>query len=325
MFTDDEREVLHTILNRVSANPYANYQAFSRSVARIADEEEMPLALLDACRQVRDERRSGTVRGHVLRNCPLDRDLSVRSRTDVDDRHAERSGFVSEAFVALTARLTEMPLMAYRDSNRGRFFDDVIAVEGYSSKQSAFSDGDLVYHSDRSMHWARPDQVHLLAMMSPEREVVYTSYADGRALINRLSPQEQGTLREKYFVTSFQAGPRGATPSEAHSILEGKATVRYVDTITTVAPGSPPDAKDALIAVKNALTLVRKQCHRLVTGDLLILENQEGLHCRDIMEMWDASRPQTRWLLKAYSFRDDKSADSFAGKWSGNIRGLIPG
>lgn len=319
--SDGERHEIFVALADIAANPYTDYVAFRKAVVELAVSTSLPHFLPDACMKMREERASGIANVHVLRNCPLDRELPPLSPDDpLSDKYAKKKTFIGEAFVALVAELGGTPLLAYSGTNEGRFFDDVIAITRYSGMQSAFGDRDLVYHNDRSAHWARPDLVSLLAMRSPEQEVTYTSYVDGRDLLQLLSSGCQETLRQSYFVTDHS---NGSSPEvETHPILAGRR-IRYIDTITTVAAHAPVEARDALIALKNALVLARKQRHRLLTGDLMVVENQEGLHCREKMEIKKHERTRTRWLLKTYLFRDDRTVDTFSGTWHGGIRGLI--
>lgn len=320
-FSDTEREEIFAALAQISANPYTDYVAFQKSIAELVASETLPDSLPEACVKMREERASGIANVHVLRNCPLDKELPPLSPDDpLSDKYASKQTFVGEAFVALVAELGGTPLLAYSGANEGRFFDDVIAITRYSGMQSAYGDRDLVYHNDRSAHWARPDLVALLAMRSPEEEVTYTTYVDGRELLLQLTPEHQDILRQSYFITDHSHG--SSPPVEAHPILVGRS-IRYIDTITMVAANAPVEARDALIALKNALVLGRKQRHRLLTGDLMIVENQEGLHCRDKMEIEHQERTRTRWLLKTYLFRDHQAVDAFSGVWHKGIRGLI--
>jgi alpha-ketoglutarate-dependent taurine dioxygenase len=236
-------------------------------------------------------------------------------------KYVTKTTFISEAFVAFVAELSGSPMMAYSATNEGRFFDDVVAIGHYRGTQSAFSDRDLVFHNDRSAHWVRPDLVALLALRSPEDEITYTTYVDGTDLLRLIPTDHRDTLRQAHFITDFSSAGV-AYDAQPHPIVVGRS-IRYVDTVTSVVPTAPVVARDALIALKNALALVEKRRHRLVTGDLLIFENQEGLHCREKMEVRPHDHTRTRWLLKTYFFRHSAAADAYADKWYHGIPGLI--
>ncbi|TDB95654.1 taurine catabolism dioxygenase TauD, partial [Micromonospora fluostatini] len=270
----------------------------------------------------------GTSNAHVLRNCPIDEEIPVLTGADpVADKRAKKKTFVGEAFLALVAALSRTPLMAYSSRNDGDFFTDVVAIDKYHGMQTGFSDSELVYHNDRTAHWARADYIALLGLRCPEQEFIYTSYVDGARLLEHLSAEHEAVLRRPHFVTSFDVYSRDTnrrqSVSDPHAIFEGHHDVRYLDTFTRVNPGAPEAAKDALLALRDALVLAGKQRHRLRTGDLLLFANQAGLHSRDKMEINDAERARTRWLLKTYTFADDAAADRFADRWHGGVRGLI--
>src|SRR5947207_8734622 len=155
----------------------------------------------------------------------------------------------------------------------------------------------------------------------------YTTFVDGHSLLAQLSIKDQEVLRQPYFITPFdafsKAGNSSLTNSGTHAILENHHSFRYLDTHTTAAPGGPVSAKDAIIALQNAIVRANKQRHRLRTADLFTFANQDGLHNREIPEVTDPERARTRWLLKTYAFRDPASARRFAGEWVGGVEGRV--
>lgn len=328
VFTEDERTRLSAFLGTVTDNPYTDYPAFARSITDLATRPGLPGHLVDVLAGVRRERSAGSTNIHALRNCPMDAEIPRLSGVNpVADKRARKKTFLAETFLALVAQLTETPLMAYSSRNNGDFFTDVVAIDRYSGLQTGFSDSELVYHNDRTAHWARADYIALLGLRCPEQDFIYTSFVDGRQLLEHLSARAEAILRQPYFVTAFDVYSRdtnsGQTVSGLHPIFEDEYHVRYFDTFTTVGPGAPDVAKDALLAMHDALTRATKQRHRLLTGDLLLFANQAGLHSRDKMEINDAQRARSRWLLKTYSFADDATADRFADRWHDGVRGRI--
>lgn len=327
VFDDTHRDQLVALLGAIPGNPYDDYAAFSGAVSAAA-RAGVPAAFRDACDRIRRERESGACDVHVLRNCPMDPHIpDLRPDDPVADKRAKKTTFVGEAFLELFAQLTGTPLMAYGSRNDGDFFTDVVAISRYSGMQTGFSDSELVFHNDRTAHWARADFISLLGMRCPEEEVIYTTFVAGRSLLEHLSGEEQEILRKPYFYTPFDVFSRDTnrrqTVSEDHPILENECSFRYLETCTTVTAGAPPEAKDALIAMKNALVRADKKRHRVATGDLLVFANQDGLHSRDKIEIADPDRARTRWLLKTYAFRDQAAASRFEGRWLGGVRGRI--
>ncbi len=328
VLTDAERDELGAALASVTKSPYEDYPAFSRSVGDLVDRGDVPAFFAEAVAGIRAEREAGTSDAHVLRNCPIDEEVPVLGHDDpLADKYAKKTTFVAEVLLELFAQLAGTPLLAYDTRFNGDFFTDVIAINRYSGKQTGFSDGELVFHNDRTAHPVRADFISLVGMRCPEGELTYTGFVEGRALLAHLTAEEQEILRKPYFVTPFDVFSRdnnkSLTVSEAHPILERAHSIRYLDTHTTVAPDSPPEAKDTLIALKNALVRAEKKRHRILTGDLFSFANQDGLHSRDKIEVIDPERARSRWLLKTYAFRDEAMAEQHADKWIDGVRGRV--
>lgn len=328
VLTDAERDELREVLAAVDENPYRDYPAFARAVTNVVERGAVPRFLVEACGRIRRDRESGGPEAHVLRNCPLDPAIPVLDEDDpLSDKYAKKQTFVGEAFLALFGQLLATPLLAYGTRSNGDFFTDVVAIKRYSGMLTGFSDGELTYHNDRTAHPVRADFITLLGLRCPEEDLVYTNFVDGRTLLEQLAAAEQAVLRQPYFVTPFDVFSRernrSLTVSEQHPILENHHSFRYLDTTTTVAGGSPPEAKDALIALKNALARAVKTRHRIRTGDLFTFVNQDGLHSREKLEISDPQRARTRWLLKTYAFRDRAAADRHADKWLGGVPGRV--
>ncbi|MFH9075234.1 TauD/TfdA family dioxygenase [Streptomyces alboflavus] len=328
VLTDAERDELTAVLEGVAKHPYEDYAAFSRAVADVVDRGEVPAFFREVCERVRHDRETGAGEAHVLRNCPLDHEIPVLDLDDpVADKHAKKNTFVAETFLELFGQLVGTPLLSYATRFNGDFFTDVIAINRYSGMQTGFSDSELVYHNDRTAHPVRADFISLLGMRCPEGDYIYTGFVSGRGLLAHLSAEEQETLRQPYFFTPYDVLSRDnngdLTDSGAHPILENEHSFRYLDTSTTVVPGAPEKAKDALLSLKNALVKADKQRHRLLKGDLFTFANQDGLHSRDKMEINDPERARQRWLLKTYAFRDQAAADRHRDRWIDGVQGRV--
>ncbi|HEV2782733.1 MAG TPA: TauD/TfdA family dioxygenase [Actinophytocola sp.] len=327
-FTDAERDGLRAVLRTVRAHPYRDPVAFSAEVAELIDRAEVPPELVEVARRIRKDRETGSAYAHALRNCPLDDHIPLLDQDDpLADKYVKKTTFVAEAFLQLFGHLVGTPLLAYGTRFNGDFFIDVIAINRYRGKQTGFSDGELAFHNDRTAHPVRADFITLLGMRCPDADITYTGFVSGPSLLAMLSEQDQHTLRQPYFYTPFDVLSRdknnALTISDNHPIFYDEHSVRYVDTHTTVTPDAPPEAKDALIALKNALVRAEKVRHRIRTGDLFTFANQEGLHSREHIEINDPERARTRWLLKTYGFRDRETADRYAGRWLAGVPGRV--
>lgn len=327
-FSGTERTALHDALSQVQENPYQDYPAFMRSIGTLFDVQAVPAFFTEACAEIRRQREAGTSHAHVLRNCPIDPEVPELDHDNpLADKYAKKRTFIGEALLALFARLAGTPLLSYASRNNGDFFTDVVAINRYSGQQTGFSDSELMFHNDRTAHPVRADYISLLGMRCPENELIYTGYVDGRDLLAHLSPAEQDVLRQPWFITPFDIFSRETNKdhvvSEVHPILENDHSFRYYATATTVAPGSPDVAKDALIAVGNALLKAKRERHRILTGDLLVFANQDGLHNREKIEIADPNVARTRWLLKTYAFRNQAAAGRHAHRWMRGVPGLV--
>ncbi|WP_354640891.1 TauD/TfdA family dioxygenase [Kitasatospora camelliae] len=326
--SDAERDELAAVLGAVRENPYEDYPVFSRAVAAVVERGAVPEFFTKVTGEIRAERESGRSDAHVLRNCPMDPEVPELDHDDpLADKYAKKKTFVGETLLELFGQLTGTPLLAYDTRFNGDFFTDVVAINRYSGKQTGFSDGELVFHNDRTAHPVRADFISLLGMRCPEGDYIYTGFVGGRSLLTHLTDEEQEILRKPYFITPFDVFSRdnnsSLTVSEAHPILLRQHSIRYLDTHTTVAPDSPPEAKDALLALKNALVRADKTRHRILTGDLFSFANQDGLHSRDKVEINDPVRARERWLLKTYAFRDEAAAERHADRWIDGVRGRV--
>ncbi|MDO0924684.1 TauD/TfdA family dioxygenase [Streptomyces sp. TG1A-8] len=321
-----EHDELYDLLASVGKHPYEDYAAFSRAITDLIDQGRVPAFFTEVCVRVKDERRSGVSQAHVLRNVPIDAEVPVLDHDDpVSDKHRKKKTFVGEALLELFNQLVGTPLLTYA-RNRGDFFTDVVAYNRFDGMFTGYSDSELYFHNDRTAHPVRADYISLLGMRCPD-DVIYTGYVDGTALLEHLDEQIQETLRRPYFVTSFDVFSREfnatLTESEKHAILYNDHSFRYMDTATTVATDAPIEARDAIIAVKDALAKADKQRHRILTGDLFVLANQDGMHSREKIEIHDPVKAKSRWLLKTYAFRDDATADSHADAWVDSVRGRV--
>lgn len=327
-FSDGDRASLVSELLTVEVSPYKDYAAFRQQVVALAGVAPLPESLVAACERVRHDRSQGSTVAHVLANCPIDEQLPVLGHDDPSgDKRARKTTFVGEAFLELFAQLTGTPLLAYAARFGGDFFTDVIAINRYRGQQTGYSDGEVVFHNDRTAHPVRADYITLLGMRCPPEELVYTGFVSGRTLLAHLDAATQRVLRSTYFVTPFDVVSRDDNAkleqSPAHAILSEDYSIRYLDTHTMAAPETPVAAKDALLALKNALARAQKIRHRLRAGDILTFANQQGLHNREHIEIHDAERALSRWLLKTYAFRDHTAAHRHAAAWVDNTRGKV--
>ncbi len=327
-FSATQKADLTSTLRRITTSPYRDYSTFHQAITSLAESTQIPDYLSGICQQIRNERATSDQLAHVLTNCPIDDEIPILGNDDpVQDKYLNKKTFIGEAFLALFANLTETPLLAYADRFRGDFFTDVIAITRFAQQQTGYAEGEVVYHNDRSAHSVRADYISLLGMRCPTEDLVFTGFVAGQSLLEYLEANDQEILREKFFLTPFDVVSRERTPtltaSPNHAILTDTNSIRYVDTHTTVAVDAPTRAKDALLALKNALTRVPKIRHRMQAGDLLTFANQRALHNRERIEVTDPEKARTRWLLKTYAFADQAAAAQYSEFWVDGVTGLV--
>jgi L-asparagine oxygenase len=291
----------------------------------------VPPRFVKECQDISHERASHQQRIHVIRNCPLDPVIPELDPEDpVTDKHLKKNRFISEAFLELFAQLTITPLLSYETRNQVDFFTDVIAIKKYSGQLTGFSDSELVFHNDRTAHKVRADYITLLGMRCPDDDLIYTGYIDGADIVKNLEPAHIEYLRQPHFFTVFDVFSRDMnkqlSTSKKHPILSNTHSIRYLDTMTCVAPEAPLEARDAFIAFKNAMT--RSQCkrrHRILTGDLLTFANQDGLHNREKIDILNPESASSRWLtgVKRRALIDMNFSSPHNLPPTGTLRSLI--
>lgn len=319
---------IYNLLIGIGNNPYQNYPGFRDEITNLINKGVIPQEFLDLSQEIKSDRKSGATYAHLLKNCPIDEVRPIFDHANpVEDKYVKKTTFVGESFLELVSQLWDMPPLAYDTRNNGDFFHDVYAQSKYSGTQTQKTDSDLFYHNDRTAHHVRADYLALLGMRTHDENRVYTGYIDGRAILQYLTAEQQIVLRQPYFCTPFDEYSKDSNKkqdvSDAHYILEDIHTFRYYETRTTVLDDAPVLAKDALLALKNAILLAEKDHVHINTGELFVFPNQQGLHNRLILEVRDPEEAKKRWLLKTYNFKDTQSMEKYLGQFHADIPGLV--
>ncbi|UIR30725.1 TauD/TfdA family dioxygenase [Priestia flexa] len=324
-FTEEQHNELCLALSNVaSISPYVEYSKFKEAMIRNIQENLIPEFFIKLCEHIREDRENGK-QVHVLKNCPVDNEVPDLNHDDpVNDKYRLKKTFLGEAFLGTFAYLLGNPLLSYASRNNGDFFTDVVSINRFKGKRTGFTDGDLIFHNDRTSHPVRADYVTLLGVRCPANDLVYTTYVDGQDIINHLSLEQILMLSENWYYTEVDDLTREKAEnwekSNSHAILQGR-NICFQDTLTKPVANAPRGAVEALLAFKDAMTKSPKVRHRLENGDLLVFANQAGLHNRERIEVNNAEDTAKRWLLKTYSFKDSKVADTYADYWNNGIYG----
>lgn len=326
LLNDQQHSELRSIFQQVKPCPYTDYIAFREEVRRLVS-NGLPDYFTNFCAEILKEKENNdTV--FLMRNCPVDENVPTFDTSDpLRSKYELKKTFIGETFLELMSVMIDSPPLAYGTRNNGDFFHDVYAQDKYSATQTQKTDKDLFFHNDRTAHSIRADYLMLLGMRSCEDNAVYTGYIDGRELLNHLEERHQEVLRAPHFITPFDAYSLDSNSSqilsEDHPILENHHSFRYYDTRTVVADGGPVEAKDALLALKDAIIKSTKFRMKLDKGDLFCFPNLNGLHNRDLVEINDHEKSKNRWLLKTYNFNDSTAMHRFSSEYEEGIPGLV--
>lgn len=314
-FTDTEKQNLTAALMLNPHNPYSDYPAFNDYIATLALTVASETGLREVCDAIAFDRIEHGNHVHILRNCPIDEALP---QLDLDNpvahKYEAKTTFIGEGFMALMSHLQRTPLFSYESRNNGDYFTDLVSFNKFKGKKTGFTDGDLIYHSDRSYHPVRADYVSLLGLYVSENELIYTNYIDVKELKKYLSASAIETLGKEIFETEVddrsKESNRAWKSSAVHSILLNNNLIRYQDTFTRPLDPNNLDATKALLELKHAMSKAAKLRHMVKKGEILIFGNQTGIHNREWIDVKDADEGRKRWLLKTYSFENvDKPSE----------------
>lgn len=312
-FSQEDKSLLENLLSKNKINPYTQYRSFKDYIATFITTGVVPPSLIQACNQIVEERAYHGIHVHVLKNCPIDVELPCLDLDNpVGHKYAAKKTFIGEGFLEIMAQLQGTPLFSYQSRNNGDFFTDLVSFNKFKGKKTGFTDGDLIYHSDRSYHAVRADYVSLLGLRVNEKELIYTNYMDVKTLKEHLEPETVDLLSQAIFLTDVDDRSRENNQawesSTRHAIFIDDEKIRYQDTFTR--PENPDDIQSlkALLQLKDAMSKAQKLRHQIRAGDLLIFGNQTGIHNREWIDVVNAEEGRKRWLLKTYSFSDMKKS-----------------
>ncbi|MDF2524495.1 MAG: taurine catabolism dioxygenase TauD, partial [Clostridiales bacterium] len=315
-----------TLSNIMNISPYTNYPAFHEKIATTINEGNLPDFFVTLCEKISIDRKNSR-HIHVLKNCPIDKNLpDLDLNNPVEDKRKFKKTFLGEAFLGTFAYLLNSPLFSYASRNNGDFFTDVIRINRFNGKRTGFTDGDLIYHNDRTSHPVKADYIALLGMRCPKNDLVYTDIIDGKDIIKNLSQKYIEILSQKIFYTAVddltRENNKDWDKSKQHAIINGEK-VWFQDTLTKPITSAPAEATEAVLAFRDAMTKAPKYRHRLEKGDLLVFPNQYALHDRERIEVNHPEEASKRWLLKTYTFENPKLAEEYSKYWANGVYGCV--
>ncbi|PHM64864.1 taurine catabolism dioxygenase TauD, TfdA family protein [Xenorhabdus stockiae] len=320
IFTEKEKQQIENIIKTNPYNPYTQYSEFKDYISHIIRNHPLPENLVEVCRIIVDDRIKNGNHVHVLKNCPIDLKLpNLDLNNPVQHKYKSKLTYIGEGFLELISQIQKTPLFSYKSRNNGDYFTDLVSFNKFKGKKTGFTDGDLIYHSDRSYHPVRADYVSLLGLQVTESELIYTTYMDVKELKKYLSKEAISMLEKEIFQTDVDDRSKENNSSwqssATHAIFLKENLIRYQDTFTRPIDQDNIDAIKAILELKHAMSRSEKLRHMIKKGDLLIFGNQTGIHNREWIDVKNPEEGRKRWLLKTYSLDNEEKVQQYS-KWA---------
>jgi len=238
----------------------------------------------------------------LIRNLPIDHTLPPTP--DDGGISREKTSYMSE-YVLLATMLHLGEPIAYADEKNGALIQNICPVAGKEEAQENCGSAYLEFHTEDAFHPHKPDFIGLLCLKPDHDHIAATAAASIRQALTLVPSKMQDILRQPLYrirlSSSFTSDTNQALFSEWLPVLSGDAlepelSVDFYGMEATTLAGQL-----ALKELEGALLKVAVE-HRLVTGDLMIVDNRVAAHART------AFRPkydgQDRWLQRLFVVHD---------------------
>jgi L-asparagine oxygenase len=257
---------------------------------------DLPVSLRRALADFRrDPGRSGVF---LLSGLPVD-EPSLPATPAVSGS-VQRTATAPSAMQALVTHLLGYPV-AFRPEKTGALVQHVVPVPGSEEFQGNEGSVLLAFHTENAFHDHRPDYVLLLCLRADHDRVASLRTASVRQVLPVLDDDVCEALRCVDFVTqpppSFASGPRAVGPLK-HAVLSGAPEdpdliVDFAATASSSARGTEAMRELQRCLAEQALS------HRLVPGDLAIVDNRVTVHGRSAFTPRYDGRD--RWLQRTFA------------------------
>lgn len=260
---------------------------------------DLPVSLR---RALADHRRdSGRTGVFLLSGLPVDE--SLLAATPTVSGSVQRAARIPAAMLMLVTHLLGYPV-AFRAEKGGAMVQDVVPVPGNEDFQGNEGSVLLAFHTENAFHDHRPDFVLLFCLRADHDRTAGLRTASIRQVFADLDDDVRAALRRRDFVTepppSFGEGPNAVEPLR-HAILSGAPEdpdliVDFAATSATTTRGAEAMRELWSRLVEHALT------HRLVPGDLAIVDNRVTVHGRTAFTPRYDGRD--RWLQRTFAVQN---------------------
>lgn len=242
----------------------------------------------------------------LIRNLPIDQNLPPTP--DDGSISREKTSYLSE-YVLLAQMLHLGEPIAYADEKNGALIQNICPVRGKEEAQENCGSTYLEFHTEDAFHPHKPDFIGLLCLKPDPDHIAATAAASIRRALSLVPSKAQDILRQPLYrirlSSSFMPGTTQALYSHCLSVLSGDALEPELRVDFYGMEALTPSGQLALKTLEEALLKVAIE-HRLMKGDLMIVDNRVAAHART------AFRPrydgQDRWLQRLFVVHDFRSS-----------------
>jgi L-asparagine oxygenase len=235
----------------------------------------------------------------LLRNLPID--LNLPPTPEGGGISLGKTSSISEyVLLAIMQQLGEP--IAYEDEKNGMLIQNICPVRGKEEMQENTGSTYLEFHTEDAFHPYRPDFVGLLCLRPDHERIAATAAASIRRAFAMLPGKTQELLRQPLYHIRLSSSFTSHTvfsaplPVLRGDVLEPELSVDFygMEALTSPAQLALKMLEEALLKVTIA--------HRLVTGDLMIVDNRVAAHARTAFTpRYDG---QDRWLQRLFVVHD---------------------
>lgn len=238
----------------------------------------------------------------LIRNLPIDHHLPPTP--DDGGISREKTSYLSE-YVLLAQMLHLGEPLGYADEKNGALIQNICPVRGKEDAQENCGSTYLEFHTEDAFHPHRPDFIGLLCLKPDHDHIAATAAASIRRALSIVPSKVQEILRQPLYrirLSSSFTGDATQTvfshclPVLSGDVLEPDLSVDFYGMEALTHSGHV-----ALKTLEKALLKVAVE-HRLVTGDLMIVDNRVAAHARTAFQ--PRHDGQDRWLQRLFVVHD---------------------
>jgi len=195
--------------------------------------------------------------------------------------------------------------IAYADEKNGALIQNICPVRGKEDAQENCGSSYLEFHTEDAFHPHKPDFIGLLCLKQDHDHVATTAAASIRQALSLVPSKAQDLLRQPLYrirlSSSFTSDTNQIVFSECLPVLSGDSLEPELSVDFYGMEATTRSGHLALKTLEEALLKVAVE-HKLVTGDLMIVDNRVAAHARTAFKpRYDG---QDRWLQRLFVVHD---------------------